>query len=84
MIKPGVEQCHVGSKHYNHSKIKIIITRGIHRKAARKHTSYKLIQNALTLRPIAEVWVDTESNTITKVIDLPESERYTSIPEPVF
>jgi uncharacterized membrane protein len=84
MMKPDGEECHVGSEQYDHSNLKIIITRGIHRKADWTLTGSRIIQHALTLQPIAEVWVDTKSLTISKIIDLPESERYTNIPEPVF
>ncbi len=84
MIKPDNEACHVGSERDKSSDIKIIITRGIHRKADRTLAGNSLIQHALTLQPIAEVWVDTKSLTISKIIDLPESERYANIPEPVF
>lgn len=84
MIKPDGEECHVESGRYDHSSIKIIITKGIHGKAGQNLQNSRLIQHTLTLQPIAEVWVDTKSLTISKIIDLPESERYANIPEPVF
>ncbi len=84
MIKPDGEACHVEAGQYDHSNTKIIITKGIHGKAGRILKNNRLVQHTLTLQPITEVWVDTKSFTISKIIDLPESERYSNIPEPVF
>lgn len=84
MMKPDGEECHVGSGQYDHSNVKIVITKGIHGKTGQTLKGSRLIQHTLTLQPLAEVWVDTKSLAITRIVDLPESERYTNIPEPVF
>jgi len=84
MIEPKNSKCHVERENYNQNKVKVVITKSIHKEKEQTFYGNKLIRKTLTLKPVAEVWIDRSTQTITRIIDLPEPERYKNIPEPVF
>lgn len=84
MIEPANSQCHVNGLEYNKNIVKVIVTQGIHKHKGKSYSGNKLLRKTLTLKPLAEVWIDLNKSKLLDVIDLPDKPRYMNIPEPIF
>jgi hypothetical protein len=80
MIKPQNPKNHIFNSEYSSEEYKIIFT-----KAKQETNSPQILNNALSLEPVAEIWIDLYKNKIIKEIKLERHlVRYKNIPEPVF
>jgi hypothetical protein len=84
MIKPDLAECHIRTNDFADDFVKVILTQGIHKGKNKTYRGKKLLMKTLTLKPLVEVWIQVETGSIIKIIDLPESQRYQNIPEPIF
>jgi len=74
---------HKSPDDYDKTQYKIIFTEAILKKGS--STSVKDILTNLDVRyGIVEVWVDLKSNTVTKVLPMPENIKYNGIPEAIY
>lgn len=74
---------HKSPDDYDHTQYKIIFTEAILKDSS--STSVKDFLTSLRIRyGIVEVWVDLESNKVTKVLPMPENIKYAGIPEALY
>ena len=74
---------HESPSNFDPNLYKIIITKAIMRNQA--DASGKEILTSVYLRePIAEVWIDLSTKTVTSVLDMPKNVKYQGIPVAVF
>jgi protein-S-isoprenylcysteine O-methyltransferase Ste14 len=84
MQKPLNDQCHVFSIPGKSDIIKMIYTTAVFRDNKTEYYGKQILNHALKLQPVAEVWLDTRSDSIIKVQKLINTVRYKNIAEPVF
>lgn len=84
MLKPDSATCHVRSADYEQGNYKVVITEGVHSSEGCSLSGQNLILSTRFLKPIAELSIGADRKSIENIIDLPQSDRYKNVPEPVF
>jgi protein-S-isoprenylcysteine O-methyltransferase Ste14 len=81
MQAPDEAYSHVFGHKYNGEKYKFIYTKANLRYSEPERAN---LMNTLSVFPLFEVWVNSKTNEILKVVELEGTQRYGNISEPVF
>jgi protein-S-isoprenylcysteine O-methyltransferase Ste14 len=83
MTKPDSASCHVFDNKFNADLQAIMFTKAMVNSGV-YFRGIEILDNAVSVNPIVEVWIDINERRIAKILPPINVKRYENIPEPVF
>lgn len=69
---------HLSPSNYNKTKYKIIFTTAQIR-SVKQATGKSILASVVERKPLAEVWVDLEAQTVEQILDIPTDYKYRGV-----